>query len=76
MDQNVILYTIGCPKCRILEKKLNSAHIDYTVNDNLDEMTALGIKSAPVLCVNGKLMTFPEAVGWIGEYVSERIPSD
>ena len=23
------LYTIGCPKCSILEKKLDAAHVDY-----------------------------------------------
>ncbi len=76
MDKTAILYTIGCPKCKILEKKLGSANITYDVIEDVDEMTALGIKSAPALGVDGKLLNFSEAVRWVNEYISERTPSD
>ena len=33
-----ILYSTHCPKCKVLEKKLQMANITYTVFDNITEM--------------------------------------
>lgn len=41
--QNVIFYSTHCPKCKVLEIKLNQKNIKYTENDNVEEMLALGI---------------------------------
>ena len=62
---SVMLYTIDCPKCLILEKKLTAAGIDYAVNKNTEEMVAKGYLALPILEVDGKAMTFKEAVDWI-----------
>lgn len=63
----IVLYTIGCPQCKVLEKKLDSKGIQYEVNESKEEMIALGIKSAPVLKIDDRLMKFSEAVKWVNE---------
>ena len=63
----VILYSTNCPRCMVLEKKLNNAGINYSINDNVEEMLALGFMEAPILMVDGKAMNFKEANDWIGE---------
>ncbi len=61
----VILYSTGCPKCKILKKKLAEKNIDYTENQNVEEMVALGIDQVPVLKIDGEIMKFKEAVEWV-----------
>lgn len=61
----IILYSTGCPKCKVLKKKLDEKGIEYMVNSSVEEMTALGITQVPVLCVNGKLLQFKQAVDWV-----------
>lgn len=62
---NVILYSRGCPKCHVLEKKLNIAGIEYTVNDSIDEMRAIGITELPQLSVDGVRYGFIDALRWL-----------
>lgn len=75
MEGSVIFYTTGCPKCAILKKKLDTAHIPYTENRDVDEMQALGMTEAPALSVGGELMSFSDSVRWVNEWVSERTPA-
>ncbi len=63
----IILYTTMCPKCMVLESKLTSKNIDFKINSNVDEMANLGIMSAPVLSIDGKLLQFKEAIDWVNE---------
>ena len=65
MNENVILYSTGCPKCQVLVKKLDAAGVEYSVITDVDEMLALGIKAAPMLEVNGKMMDFSGAIAWV-----------
>lgn len=64
---DIILYSTGCPKCNILKKKLAEKSIPYIENNNVEEMTSLGIDYIPVLLVNGKMMQFKEANDWINQ---------
>ena len=64
----VILYSTGCPKCEVLEKKLNNAGITYDKCNDIDVMTKLGIQRVPVLSVDEKLYEFSEANIWINSY--------
>ena len=64
-EKQIILYSTGCPKCQVLTKKLNTAGVKYEVKTDVDEMLSLGIKSAPVLSVDGNLMDFSKAVQWV-----------
>lgn len=61
----ITLYTTHCPKCSVLLMKLKNLNIDFKVNDNIDEMTRMGLTSAPMLDVNGTRMDFSEALKWI-----------
>jgi len=60
-----ILYSTGCPRCKVLEKKLESNGIAYEKNNSVDEMLELGISEVPVLSVYGQLLNFSEAINWI-----------
>ena len=53
-----ILYTTHCPKCRVLETKLQNKHIEYDTVDDKDKILEAGIRSVPMLYHNGHLMDF------------------
>ena len=76
MEDNIIFYTTGCPKCAILKRKLDAAGVAYDSCDDVQEMLALGLKSAPVLSVNGKNLNFGDAVHWANEKIDARLASD
>ena len=65
VDEPIILYSTGCPKCCVLTKKLIDKNIPFKESMDIDEMEAMGIQSVPVLSVGGKLLDFSEAVQWI-----------
>lgn len=67
----MILYSTGCPKCKILKEKLDSLHIDYTICDDMDLMISKGFMSVPVLEIKNKIMTFNEAIKWLKEKTNE-----
>ncbi len=62
---NIILYSTGCPRCKVLKLKLDKANIPYETVEDVDAIIAAGYKSAPVLKVGEKFYDFGEAVKWI-----------
>lgn len=62
---DVVLYSTGCPKCKVLTNKLNEKGIEFTENNSVEQMTTLGITQVPVLSVDGQLMQFADAVKWV-----------
>lgn len=69
----MVLYTTGCPRCKILKKKLDEAGIEYTENNNVDEMLSLGISEVPVLKVNGELLNYNRSIEWLSNREGEVI---
>lgn len=61
----VILYSTNCPKCNVLEKKLNSSGIDYEVVTDVEIMERKGFQTAPMLEVGDDIKDFKEAVDWL-----------
>lgn len=61
----IILYTIHCPQCNILKKKLDSKGIKYTEVTDRDRMKELGIVSSPILSIDGELLPMKQANDWI-----------
>ena len=61
----VILYSTGCPKCKVLKAKLDSKEISYDIISDTSVMINKGIETVPVLEVNGNMMDFKTAVDWI-----------
>lgn len=66
----IVLYSTGCPRCKILKKKLDQKGISYQENTSVDEMLALGIMQVPVLKVEDRLLEFAEANNWVNEQES------
>lgn len=63
----VVLYSTGCPKCKVLKSKLIAKHIDFVEVEDVDEMGKVGLTSVPWLSVDGKMMDFVNAVRWANE---------
>lgn len=61
----IILYTTGCPKCRILRQKLENAGIEFVMNTDVEEMQAMGFTTVPMLKTGDNILNFAEAVKWI-----------
>lgn len=64
---NIILYSTGCPQCKILTKKLEEKHIPFIVNSDEEKMAELQFKSLPILKVDDQYLTFIEAINWINK---------
>ena len=64
---SIILYSTGCPKCKVLKRKLEEKGIEFVENNSVEEMTELGITQVPVLSVCGALLDFKKAVTWVNE---------
>lgn len=61
------MYSTGCPKCRVLAKKLDSKNIQYTIVDDVNKMLEMGIVSVPYLQIDDVLMNYKESVEWINK---------
>ena len=68
---NIILYTTHCPKCNVLESKLNSKNIAHSVFDDTQSMIEMGIKQSPVLSIDGIYYDFVDAVKWVNAQKDE-----
>ena len=67
---SIILYSTECPKCNVLKKKLLQARLPFTVDTNIQYLIEQGYKQAPMLEVDGHLLTFKEACDWVREQVN------
>ena len=63
----VTMYSTHCPKCKVLEKKLQQKNIEYNVVTDTLEMGKMGIRSLPVLSVNSELLDFKKAIEWVNK---------
>ena len=61
----VFLYSTHCPRCNVLEKKLQQKNISYEEINDVEIMEKKGYLSVPVLEVDDKSIKFKQAVDWI-----------
>ncbi len=61
----IILYSTGCPRCKVLETKLNQKNIKYIVCNDVREMEGKNISTVPCLEVEGEILDFGKAVKWV-----------
>lgn len=61
----IILYTINCPKCNVLEKKLSEKNIPFISISDIEVFHEKHFQVFPMLEVNGEVMGFKQAVDWI-----------
>lgn len=64
---NVVMYSTGCPKCKILKKKLDEKKVVYEEETDVEKMKSKGINRVPVLEVDGKLFSYSEAVKLVND---------
>ena len=62
--QEVIFFSTHCPRCKMLETVLKQKKIKYKENNDVEDMLALGLRSAPGLKVGDEVMDFPTALAW------------
>lgn len=73
----VTVYTIGCPACVVLEKKLIAADIPYRAVNNsalhqqIDIFPMMNVNNTEPNSVN-ELLTYGEARKWIDNEVAKR----
>lgn len=74
MAKSVILWSTHCPRCKVLELKLQQKGVKYEVNNGIEDkekvveaMMAKGFAEAPKLEVDGVVMGFKDAVDWLKE---------
>lgn len=65
--KNIILFSSGCPKCKVLKQKLDDRKIEYEVSENFDELIEQNLQTVPVLKVNGEYYQFGEAIKVVNE---------
>lgn len=65
--ENIVLYSTGCPKCKILKKKLDDKGIKYEEVNEKEKIMEKGVFSVPWLEVNGDMMDFGKSIKWVNE---------
>ena len=63
----ITLFSTECPKCKILEQKLNQTNLNYTISDDIQEVINAGFMAAPVLKINDEYYDFGSAIKKIKE---------
>lgn len=61
----MILYSNNCPRCKILKTQLEDADIPFEVSSDFKKVIDAGLRTAPVLEVNGQMLTFDMAIKYI-----------
>lgn len=61
----VTFYSNDCPRCKILQQKLDEKGVMYEKVSDVEIMKQKGFMSAPMLEVDGNIMTYLEAINWI-----------
>ena len=67
---DVVLYSMGCPKCDVLQSKLDRAGIKYHKVYDKWEILSKGYDVLPILEVDGNPLEFSAAVKWVNSYKS------
>lgn len=64
----IILYSTGCPKCNILERRLTNDKIEFSITDNVDKLIDMGFQNAPVLQIDDNFIDYTNAMKLLKVY--------
>lgn len=64
----ITLYTIHCPACKILAKKLDAKGIQYEVVDDIAILNERGMEQFPLLEVDDVIYDYGDAVKFVDSY--------
>lgn len=65
--EDIILFSSGCPKCKVLKQKLDEKKIKYTISEDFEELIRQNLQTVPVLKMNGNYYQFSEAIKVVNE---------
>lgn len=68
-NSNVILYSNGCHKGKVLKNLLNMLKIRYIEITEIEEIEEKRFILMPILEVDDNIMNFPQAIKWIKEQI-------
>lgn len=63
----ITLYTTHCPKCKVLESKLNKKNIEHYICEDVNIMQNKNIINLPSLEIDEKILSFKDAINWVNE---------
>lgn len=63
----IVLYTTHCPKCRVLESKLDKKNIEYNICEDINIIQNKDITALPALEINNEILNFKDAVNWVNK---------
>ena len=61
------LYSIGCPACNVLEKKLKKANFEFTLITDETVIAEKNYTLLPVLEIDGIAYDYSQAIKWLKE---------
>lgn len=64
----IVLYSTGCPKCKVLKTKLDKKSIEYDIVSDLEIMKSKNFQSAPQLEVGSYTFDFSKAVKFVNMF--------
>lgn len=62
------LLTTHCPRCSVLQKKLDAAGIEYEEITDIETIQSYGVDAVPVLVIDNEILDFTAAVKWVNDY--------
>lgn len=63
----IILYSTGCPMCKMVEEKFAQKGIKYIKISDPEIIVSKGIKVVPQAEIDGKLLRVKEILNWLKE---------
>lgn len=60
--------TTHCPRCTILQKKMDTAAIEYEIIEDVEVIQSYGIDFVPALVLDDKILDFSAAIKWVNNY--------
>jgi len=63
----MVVYSNNCPKCLIVQKKLEDKGFEYEKTSDFQELIERGFKTLPMAKVDGELLNFAQIINWINK---------
>ena len=65
MGRQIILYSTGCTRCKLVKQMLDVHHVEYTEITDRQIIEEKDFDSVPVLEADGKCMEYSELLTWL-----------
>lgn len=60
--------TAHCPRCSVLQKKMDAAAIKYEIIEDEETIKSYGIDFVPALVIDNEILDFSAAIKWVNNY--------